>query len=114
MTEFRLVNAWAYLTDVDVTANDAWYKILSPHKTVRTCHDCFVRPKFSLKDVLARETGKVSFKLPPRKTWNSQEIYDWYTKMKTCPFTHEEVLGLGLGLVNAGKGFYVRLDLDFQ
>ena len=115
MYEFKLMNAWAYLTDVDVTANDAIYKILSPNRTVRTCRDCFFPPKFSSKDLLARETGqKVRFKVPPRKTWNSQEIYDWYTKMKACPLTYEEVFDLGIGLVNPGKGFYVRLDQDFQ
>jgi len=115
MYEFKLVNTWAYLTDVDVTANDAIYKILSPNRTVRTCRDCFFPPKFSSKDLLARETGqRVRFKVPPRKTWNSQEIYDWYTQMKTCPLTYEQTFDLGIGLVNPGKGFYIRLDRDFQ
>jgi hypothetical protein len=88
--EYLLVVKWINFTKVNVTSNDAWLRILAPNKTVRCCRDCYSRPKISLRDIIRRETrGVSSFKSPPRKTWNDQEIIQWYSAMQN--WSYEDV-----------------------
>jgi hypothetical protein len=77
--------SWSILTDADVTANDTWYKILSPQKTVRVCQECYWPPKTLFKDILKRETTGRKFESPKRKSWNDAEILAWYKGIRTCP-----------------------------
>jgi hypothetical protein len=85
MFEYLQVLAWSSLTDVNVTANDTWFKIQNVNKTVRLCRDCYRPPKTSLKDILKRETSGLKLKGPPRKAWNDAEMWAWYNGIRTCP-----------------------------
>ena len=92
--EFNQVMTWACLTDVNVVANDFLYRFTSPHKVVRMCHDCYnFKPKVSLRELVSREThgSKLKIRVPPRKTWNDSEIYNWYKGILTCPLTWSEL-----------------------
>lgn len=92
--EFRQAITWSILTDVNGTWNDCVYKFLGPHKVVRMCQQCyFYKPKISLKELREREScgSKLSLQIPPRKTWNSFEIYEWYKGIRTCPMTWNEL-----------------------
>lgn len=107
--EFYQVLTWACLTDVNVAANDCIYKFISPYKVVRMCHDCYnFKPKVSLRELTLREThgSKLKVDVPPRKTWNDFEIYQWYKGISNCPLSWLEVPNEFK--VYPYYGFYVR------
>jgi hypothetical protein len=93
--EYMQVLAWSAYTDVDVSANDSWYKILNFKKTVKLCRDCFYATKPSFREILKRETTGLRLESPKRKSWNDMEIWKWYNGITTCPvsfydmFDHE-------------------------
>ena len=91
MFEYLQVLAWSSLTDVNVTANDTWFKIQNVNKTIRLCRDCYQVPKTSLRGIILRETKSLKQKSPPRKTWNDAEIWAWYNGIRTCPHTFFEL-----------------------
>jgi len=104
--EYLQVLAWTCLTNVDVTANDTWFKILNVNKTVRLCRECYRPPKTSLKDILKRETSGLKLKGPARKTWNDAEIWAWYNGIRTCPQSFYDIENPFV----ANTGFFIRTD----
>jgi len=88
------VLAWSSLTNVNVSSNDSWLKILSPCKTVRLCGDCyFFKPKISPKGLISRETtgSKLVDNCPPRKTWNDREMIEWFRRVPSCPIAWGDI-----------------------
>lgn len=94
MFEYLQVLAWSSITNVNVSANDRWLKILGPAKTVRMCGGCyFTQPKISPKDLILRETtgAKLVNNSPPRKTWNDAEMIDWFKRIPQCPIAWGDI-----------------------
>jgi len=92
--EHLQVLAWSCLTNINVSANDSWLKILSPNQTVRMCGDCyFIKPKISPKELVLRETtgSKLVNNSPPRKTWNDREMLDWFKSVPLCPIAWGDI-----------------------
>jgi hypothetical protein len=108
--ELNQVMTWACLTDVNVVSNDCLYKFTSPQKVVRMCHDCYnLKPKVSLRELILRETqgSKLKIDVPPRKTWNDSEIYEWYKGIPSCPMSWSE-LPNEFRVVYPSHGFVVK------
>ena len=69
---------WSCICPIDVTANDRWLKILSYHRTVPVCRDCYKPYKTNFKGLLEREvTGRCPFKKPECMAKTDNELLGW-------------------------------------
>ena len=75
------VITWCNLNPIDVSANDSWYRILGPNRTVRVCGGCHLLKyyKTNIKQLFKREvTGKHRLKEPFKRAVGADILQGWF------------------------------------